>query len=87
MNNLIATLINGLYGLANFLIDGVSLILPTFSVDEWLTSAIGAFSPYLGVINYFIPFGLMIDIALAWVSAITIWYAVQFVLRFIHLGS
>ena len=87
MNNLIASAINGLYGLVNLLIDGVSAILPTFSVGDWLSGAFGQFSGYLGVINYFVPFGLMIDIAFAWISAIAIWYVVQFVLRFVQLGS
>ena len=87
MNNLLATIINGLYGLVNLLIDGIALILPSFSVTDWLSGAFSQFSPYLGMINYFVPFGLMIDIALAWVSAIAIWYVVQFVLRFVQLGS
>ena len=87
MNNLLATLINGFYSLVNLLIDGVSAILPTFSISGFLSGAFGQFSSYLGVINYFVPFGLMLDIAFAWVSAIAIWYIVQFVLRFVQLGS
>ena len=87
MNNLLATIINGLYGLINLLIEGIALILPSFSVTEWLGGAFGEFSNYLGAINYFVPFGVMIDIALAWVSAIAIWYVAQFVLRFVQLGS
>ena len=87
MNNLVATLINGLYGLVNFLIDGIVAILPNFSVSQWLSGAFGQFSGYLGVINYFVAFVLMIDIALAWVTAIAVWYVVQFVLRFVQLGS
>lgn len=87
MNKFLGTLINGLYGLVNLLIDGIALILPSFSVTDWLNGAFGEFSEYLGVINYFVPFGLMIEIALAWVTAISIWYVVQFVLRFVQLGS
>lgn len=87
MNNLFATLINGFYSLVNLLIDGVCAILPTFSVSEWLSGAFGQFSSYLSVINYFVPFGVMLDMAFAWVSAIAIWYVVQFVLRFVQLGS
>ena len=87
MNNFLATIINGFYSLINFVIDGIVLVLPDFSVTDWLDSAISQFSPYLGAVNYFIPFGLMIDIAFAWVTAIAIWYIVQFILRFIQLGS
>ena len=87
MNKFLGTLINGLYGLVNLLIDGIALILPSFSVTDWLNGAFGEFSEYLGVINYFVPFGLMIEIALAWVTAISVWYVVQFVLRFVQLGS
>ena len=87
MNNLLATFINGFYGLVNLLIDGITAILPSFSISDWLSGAFGQFSMYLGAINYFVPFGLMIDIAFAWVTAIAIWYVVQFVLRFVQLGS
>lgn len=87
MNNLLATVINGFYGLINFAVDGIAAILPSFSIADWLGSAFSPFGQFLGAINYFIPFGLMIDIAFAWVSAILIWYVVQFILRFIQLGS
>ena len=87
MNNFLGTIINGLYDLANMIIGGVAGILPSFSVTDWLSGAFGEFSGYLGVINYFVPFGIMIDIAFAWVAAITIWYVAQFVLRFVQLGS
>ena len=87
MNNLFAALINGLYGLINLLIDGVCLILPGWSITDWLTDAFSTFGPFLGVVNYFIPFALMIEIAAAWIAAIAIWYVVQFVLRFVQLGS
>ena len=87
VNNLIGVAINALYTVINWVIAGVSLILPKFSVTDWLTNAVGEFSVYLKAINYFIPFALMADIAFAWVAAITIWYVVQFVLRFVQLGS
>lgn len=87
MNNLLATIINGLYDLINFVIDGIVAILPSFSIADWLGTAFATFGQFLGAINYFVPFGLMIDIAFAWVSAIAVWYIVQFILRFIQLGS
>lgn len=87
LNSFLAMLINGFYSIVNFLIDGVCLILPTFSISDFLSSSLGAFAPFLGAINYFVPFTQMIAIAAAWVSAITIWYVVQFVLRFVQLGS
>lgn len=87
MNNLIATLINGFYGLINLLIGGIKAILPSFSISAFLGDAFSVFGQFLGAINYFIPFGLMLDIAIAWVSAVLVWYVVQFVLRFVQLGS
>lgn len=87
MNNVLGTFINGLYGLINLLLNVIKTILPGFSVADWLGQAFAPFGEFLGAINYFIPFGLMIDIAFAWVSAISLWYVVQFVLRFIQLGS
>lgn len=87
MNNLLAIIVTGLYDLANVVISGVAVILPSFSVSDWLGNAFEQFGTFLGAINYFIPFGLMIDIAFAWFSAILIWYGVQFILRFVRLGS
>ena len=84
---MLATIINGLYDLVNLVISGISAILPTFSVAEWLGSAFDQFGQFLGAINYFVPFGLMIDIAAAWVAAVLVWYVVQFILRFIQLGN
>ena len=65
LNSFLAMLINGFYTIVNFLIDGVCLILPTFSIADFLSSSLGAFSPFLGVINYFVPFTQMIVIATA----------------------
>lgn len=87
MNNLLATFINGLYGLINFVIDGIVAVLPSFSIAEWLGGSFEQFGQFLGAINYFVPFGVMIDIAFAWVSAVAVWYVVQFILRFVQLGS
>ena len=87
MNTLLALFINGFYDLLNFAIDGLTDILPGFSVTDWLSTAFAPFGEFLGAINYFVPFGIMIDIAAAWVAAILVWYVVQFILRFIQLGS
>lgn len=87
MNNLFATLINGFYDVVNLAIDGISLILPNFSLSDYLGSAFAQFGQFLGAINYFVPFGLMIDIASAWLAAVLLWYVVQFILRFIQLGN
>lgn len=87
INNLVGTLINALYGLINFLIDGVCLILPSWSITDMLSGAFAEFGPFLGAVNYFVPFGTMIEITAAWVAAVVIWYIVQFVLRFVQLGS
>ena len=69
MNNLVAVFINGFYALINLLIEGVALILPSFSIADYLSGAFEHFDEFLGAINYFIPFGVMVDIAFAWVSA------------------
>lgn len=74
VSKLFGTLINGLYATANTAIDGICLVLPTFSVSGWLSNAFQPFANFLGAINYFIPFGIMIDIASAWVAAILVWY-------------
>lgn len=87
MNTFIGTFINSLYSLANLVIDGVSVVLKPFSLADYLTAAFAEFGDFLGAINYFVPFGIMIDIASAWIAAISTWYIVQFVLRFIQLGD
>ena len=87
MNNFLALFVTGFYDIINGTISGITAILPTFSVTKWLSTAFAPFEQFLGAINYFIPFGIMIDIAAAWVAAIAIWYIVQFILRFVQLGS
>ena len=87
MNAFLGLIVNTLYGLLNFAIDGIVALLPSFSLADYLSSAFSGLGEFLGAVNYFVPFGVMIDIASAWVAAIAIWYVVQFVLRFIQLGS
>ena len=87
MNAFLGLIVNTLYGLLNFAIDGIVALLPSFSLADYLSSAFSGLGEFLGAVNYFVPFGIMIDIASAWVAAIAVWYVFQFVLRFIQLGS
>lgn len=41
--------------------------------------------PYLGYLNWFIPIGIFLDIFVSWLSAITVFYLVQAVLRWLKI--
>lgn len=87
VNALLGKVINGLYAIINGSISLLASILPNFSIADTVSGAMAALSPYLSAVNYFIPISQMASIALAWVTAVLLWYVVQFVLRFIQLGS
>lgn len=39
---------------------------------------------FLGVVNYYIPFGTIIPLATAWASCVGIYYLYQVILRYAH---
>jgi len=47
-------------------------------------NGLSAFSDLMSHINYFIPFGQMLGIGAAYITAVAIWYAVRWVLRMVQ---
>lgn len=43
--------------------------------------------PYLGYINWFIPIGKMLQIGMAWLAAIALYYAYSVIARWLKLIS
>lgn len=39
---------------------------------------------YIGYANYFIPFSAMLDVTLAYVGAVAVWYFVRWIMRIIR---
>ncbi len=44
-----------------------------------------ALKPYLSAINYFVPLDFIIDVTLAWLSCIVLYYAYSIVMRWIKV--
>lgn len=78
-------MLNILIDFVNFLIDNIVLILnailsilpdsPFKSID------LSFITPYLGYINWFLPFGRMLTVASVWLTAVLIYYAYSVILR------
>lgn len=62
-------------GIKNFLM-GVLPLSPFRQYVEYLAGI-----PYLGWLNWFVPFDSLVSITVAWLSCITLHYAYQFILR------
>lgn len=73
---------------ANFVIDLISkmaLWALNLLPDSPLRFDLGEkFEKYIAYANYFIPFSLMLDTAIAFTAAVAIWYVVRWVLRLAH---
>lgn len=70
---------NWIVDLVNNIISAVMLVLPdspfaNFTVPEEVQKI-------LGYVNYFVPIGVMLGIAAAWLSAIGVYYLWQTILR------
>lgn len=73
------TMINGINEVANKVFEAILILLPTSPFKDFEMPA--SIKPYLGYINYYIPFSKMLVIALAWISAIGVYKIYQMILR------
>lgn len=71
-------IINGLIAAIGSLVSGMLNLLPQ-SPFLW---DLGGLKSYMGIINYFIPFGALGGIMTTYVAAVLLWYAVRWALRF-----
>ena len=72
------TLLKGFQSILNTVLD----LLPDSPFRPFIDNL--ANIPYIGYLNYFIPINDFINILTAWGIAITLFYAVNALLRFIH---
>lgn len=71
-------IINSLIAAIGAMVSGVLSLLPQ-SPFIW---DMGALGPYMGMINYFVPFNVLSGIMATYVAAVLLWYAVRWALRF-----
>ncbi|MGG1310892.1 hypothetical protein [Bacillus smithii] len=74
--------------IANFIIDLIHNmcmwalnILPDSPLRFTLDDSV---RQYIAYANYFIPFSLMLDVTLAYVAAVSVWYFVRWIMRMIR---
>jgi hypothetical protein len=72
-------MINTFLGWINQILGMVLFFLPNDPLKPFISSMEGA--AWLGMLNWFIPFGTMVGIGYAWLSAVAIFYAVKVLLR------
>lgn len=76
-------------GLSDFfggLIQSIIALLPTDPFTEILAN-VPSFDSWINYFNWFVPVGLILDVLLLWISAITVWYVWQAVARWLNLIS
>lgn len=69
------------YGQSNTILNQLLKLLPQDPIQPFFIR-LGEL-PYLSYVNWFVPVGDILNITLAWVGAIAIFYIYQFVLRWI----
>lgn len=66
---------------SNKIFQAILILLPDSPFKDF------AFPPeiesFLGYLNYYVPFGTLVTIALAWTTCVGIYYCYQLILRFI----
>lgn len=73
-------IINGIISAIGSLVSGLLGLLPKTP----FTWDMGNLGPYMGMINYFIPFNALAGIMAAYVAAVALWYVVRWALRFVR---
>jgi hypothetical protein len=66
-------------GWINQILGAIMFFLPDDPLQPYIKEMAGA--PWLGYLNWFIPFGVFVMIGGSWLIAITIFYAVKVLLR------
>jgi hypothetical protein len=72
-------MLNTFLGWLNTILGTVMFFLPDDPLQPYIYSMADA--PWLGMLNWFIPFGTFVGIGASWLTAITIFYAVKVLLR------
>ena len=66
-------------------INSLVSLLPSDPFISGINSFGSAFSPYISIINYFIPVGQMVDILTLWIVAVGTWYLWRALASWFHL--
>lgn len=59
------SLYNALIRIVNYVVDNLSLFLPVSPFRQYINQLQEI--PWIGIVNYFVPIGTMLDIMFAWV--------------------
>lgn len=70
---------NGIVTFLNGVINNLSDYLPTSPFRPFIEQLSSI--PWIGILNYFVPVGVFLDILLAWATALGIFYVYSIILR------
>lgn len=77
------TLYNGIVNVINSVVDNISTYLPGDPFAPFIDDLSNI--PWIGVLNYFVPIGAFLDILLAWVTALGVYYVYSIILRWVKV--
>lgn len=77
------SLYNAIIRIINYVVDNLSLFLPVSPFRPFINQLESI--PWIGIVNYFVPIGTMLDIMFAWVSALGLYYVYALILRWVKV--
>lgn len=83
MGNFFVDMINLIISALGAVLSGILYILPSSPFTGIFNNS--SISSYLAGLSWIIPFGLMISVLETWLTAITVYYIYQIVLRWIKV--
>lgn len=83
MDSIFDYLYNGIVNMINGVVENLSNILPVSPFRPYIEQLSQV--PWIGILNYFVPVGVFLDILFAWASALGIFYVYSIILRWVKV--
>lgn len=75
---MLANILQGILDFFGMILSSLLSALP----DSPFSLGVNVLGTWMGWINYFIPIGSIINVMAAYLSAVSVWYAVRWIMRF-----
>lgn len=72
-------------GFLTSLINSLISVLPSDPFIDSINSFANSFGEYLGYVNFFVPFGRMVQILAVWIVAVGVFYVWRALASYLHL--
>lgn len=83
MSYIFEYLYSGIVNLINDVVQHLSDFLPLSPFRPYIEQLSNV--PWIGILNYFVPVGIFLDILLAWASALGLFYVYSIILRWVKV--